>query len=52
MARICDLLGKVSDRLQVIVVTCHAERFAKLTGANRISLLAALGRDVRTAARR
>jgi AAA domain len=52
MARICDLLGKVSDRLQVIVVTCHAERFAKLTGANRIGLLAALGRDVRTAGRR
>jgi DNA repair exonuclease SbcCD ATPase subunit len=52
MARICDLLGKVSDRLQVIVVTSHAERFAKLTGANRISLLAALGRDVRTTARR
>jgi ABC-type hemin transport system ATPase subunit len=52
MTRICELLGRVSDRLQVIVVTCHAERFTSLAAANRINLMTALNRNARAAVRR
>jgi DNA repair exonuclease SbcCD ATPase subunit len=46
MNRICRLLARVSDRLQLIILTCHPERFANLTGANRIDLHAALDRKL------
>ena len=46
MNRICRLLARVSDRLQLIILTCHPDRFANLPGANRIDLLAALDRKV------
>jgi DNA repair exonuclease SbcCD ATPase subunit len=46
MNRICRLLARVSDRLQLIILTCHPERFANLPGANRIDLLAALDRKL------
>jgi DNA repair exonuclease SbcCD ATPase subunit len=45
MRRVCGLLSKVGDRLQVVILTCHPERFANLPGANRIELMAALGRE-------
>ncbi|MFZ0592430.1 MAG: hypothetical protein WAM39_18375, partial [Bryobacteraceae bacterium] len=38
LPRICDLLGRLGDRLQIILLTCHPERFDRLTGANRIDL--------------
>lgn len=50
IARVCELLTRLSDRLQIILLTCHPERFASLRGANRIDLarnetrLAAAGR--------
>lgn len=46
MNRICRLLTKASDRLQLIILTCHPERFAHLPGANRIDLAAALSRNL------
>jgi len=48
MARIRRLLATVSDRLQVIIVTCHSERFANMAGANRIDLLAILNRNAKS----
>ena len=51
MDRICRLLARTSDRLQLIILTCHPDRFANLAGANRINLLAALSRNVVSAAR-
>jgi hypothetical protein len=36
MERICELLERLSDRLQFLVLTCHPERFASLRGANHI----------------
>jgi hypothetical protein len=45
MGRICRLLAKVSERLQLVILTCHPERFSELPEANRIDLLAALGRE-------
>jgi DNA repair exonuclease SbcCD ATPase subunit len=44
MDRICHMLARASDRLQLIILTCHPERFASLKGTNRIDLLAAIGR--------
>jgi DNA repair exonuclease SbcCD ATPase subunit len=49
MGRICRLLAKVSDRLQVIILTCHPERFVNLPGANRIDVRAALDRNAKAA---
>jgi uncharacterized protein YhaN len=48
--RICQLLTSVSERLQIVILTCHPERFANLLGANRIDLLAAMGRNGKVAA--
>jgi wobble nucleotide-excising tRNase len=45
LGRICRLLAKVTDRLQVIILTCHPERFANLPGANRIDMLASLDQN-------
>jgi ABC-type hemin transport system substrate-binding protein len=47
LPRICDLLGQLADRLQIILLTCHPERFDCLTGANRIDL-----QDLLTSGRR
>jgi uncharacterized protein YhaN len=38
MLRICKLLEKLTDRLQILVLTCHPERFTELRNANRIDL--------------
>jgi hypothetical protein len=50
LPRICDLLGQLADRLQIILLTCHPERFERLTGANRIDLQKLLGSRRRAAA--
>jgi uncharacterized protein YhaN len=43
MSRICDLLTELGDHMQVIVFTCHPERFADIANAHLIDI-AALGR--------
>jgi regulator of replication initiation timing len=50
LPRICDLLGQLADRLQIILLTCHPERFDRLTGANRIDLRELLPSGRRAAA--
>ena len=50
LPRICDLRGRLGDRLQIILLTCHPERFDRLTGANRIDLQKLLASGRRAAA--
>jgi uncharacterized protein YhaN len=50
LPRICDLLEQMSDRLQIILLTCHPERFERLTRANRIDLQEVLASERRLAA--
>jgi ABC-type hemin transport system ATPase subunit len=38
MSRICDLLAELAGRMQVIVFTCHPERFARISNANLIDV--------------
>ncbi|HAX43888.1 MAG TPA: hypothetical protein DCY80_15170, partial [Solibacterales bacterium] len=38
LARILALLEARREQLQVLILTCHPERFASLAGANRIAL--------------
>ena len=38
LARILQLLEARRPRLQILILTCHPERFASLTGANRVEL--------------
>lgn len=38
LARILQLLDARRPRLQILILTCHPERFASLTGANRVEL--------------
>jgi uncharacterized protein YhaN len=38
LARILSLLEEVSERLQIIILTCHPERYRGLDGANFIEL--------------
>jgi exonuclease SbcC len=38
MLRICDLLAELAERMQVIVFTCHPERFASISDARLIDV--------------
>jgi uncharacterized protein YhaN len=38
MLRVCRLLEKLAERLQILILTCHPERFSELKDANRIDL--------------
>src|SRR6266851_1708771 len=43
MLRICDLLAELAERMQVIVLTCHPERFASISDARLIDVEALSG---------
>lgn len=38
LARILELLDQRRERLQVLILTCHPDRFAGLPGAHRVAL--------------
>jgi DNA repair protein SbcC/Rad50 len=38
MSRVCKLLERLAERLQILILTCHPERFTELRKANRIDL--------------
>ena len=44
--RVCRLLEKLAERLQILILTCHPERFSELKDANRIDLRKVIDIDV------
>ena len=44
MSRICDLLAELAEHMQVIVFTCHPERFADISASHWVDI-GALGRS-------
>jgi uncharacterized protein YhaN len=38
LSRICNLLSRLSDRFQIVILTCQPNRFAAIRNANRIDL--------------
>ena len=38
LQRISSLIERLSDRLQIVILTCHPQRFAAMAGAKRIDL--------------
>ena len=45
MARICDLLERSAQRLQIVLLTCQPERFHRLQNSNFIDLLEIIKRQ-------
>jgi DNA repair exonuclease SbcCD ATPase subunit len=42
MSRVCKLLERLADRLQILILTCRPERFREVRDANRIDLCHAI----------
>jgi len=52
LARICDLLSRAAEKLQILILTCHPERFIGIESASAFDLEAMMERSATGAERR